>query len=208
MRYTWPKFKLCRREQFNLFWSSKYNLKKRRSVPGQHWSNMQRYSEYWKLLRNKQKLKRQYLLTEKQFRKIVKEKSSKFSKNKWVSHDLALFMFLEIRLDTLVYRSGLAQTIMQARQMVNHWHFLLNWRKHNIPSTVIKIWDKIELRWHLHTSPLYSQAWTDSKVQIPTWIKIDKKSFWFELIDLPSYSSWDTNKAGEVLKVIEFYARA
>ena len=57
MRYTGAKFRLCRREQVNLFGSQKYNIKKRRELPGQHGSWMQRNSEYGKLLRNKQIVK-------------------------------------------------------------------------------------------------------------------------------------------------------
>jgi ribosomal protein S4 len=66
---------------------------------------MQRSSEYGKLLRNKQTLKRLYLLSEKQFGKIVKEISAKHSKNNDVTHDTALFQFLERRMDTLVLRA-------------------------------------------------------------------------------------------------------
>jgi small subunit ribosomal protein S4 len=87
---------------------------------------MQRNSEYGKLLRNKQLLKRSYLLSEKQFAKIVKVTASQYAKNQNVSHDFALFQFLERRMDVIVLRSGLAQTIMQARQMVVHGHFTLN----------------------------------------------------------------------------------
>jgi len=87
---------------------------------------MKRNSEYGKLLRNKQVLKRSYLLSEKQFAKLVEKTSSKYSKNNKISHDLALYIMLEGRMDSIVYRSGLAKTIIQARQMVNHGHFLLN----------------------------------------------------------------------------------
>jgi small subunit ribosomal protein S4 len=68
---------------------------------------------------------------------------------------------LETRLDTVVYRSGLAQTIMQARQMVTHGHLLLNGKKHNIPSTFVKVGDEITVKKSLQSSPLYSQAWSD-----------------------------------------------
>ena len=74
---------------------------------------MKRHSEYGKLLRNKQILKRSYLLSEKQFRNLVQKQSSKYSKNNWVSHDLALYI-LESRIDSIIYRSGLAKTIIQA----------------------------------------------------------------------------------------------
>jgi len=66
---------------------------------------MQRSSEYGKLLRNKQTLKRMYLLSEKQFVRIVKDLSAKYSKNHNITHDTALFQFLERRLDSIVYRS-------------------------------------------------------------------------------------------------------
>jgi len=205
MKYTGPKMKLCRREQTNLFGSPKYNIKKRRTVPGQHGKSMQRYSEYGKLLRNKQVWKRSYLLTEKQFVRIVKKLSATYAKNKGMSHDVALFQFLEKRLDSVVYRSGLAKTIMQARQMVGHWHVLLNGKKHNIPSTFLQAWDVVQVKKTLHTSPLYVQARSD-KVRVPSWINVEKKTFSIELLDLPQVG--EVPAAGDLLKVIEFYARA
>lgn len=205
MKYTGPKMKLCRREQNNLFGSQKYNIKKRRSVPGQHGSSMQRYSEYGKLLRNKQMRKRTYLLTEKQFVRIIKDFSASYAKNNGISHDVALFQFLERRLDSIVYRSGMAKTIMQARQMINHGHILLNGVKHNIPSTFAKPGDKIQVKKALQTSPLYAQAWSDN-VKLPSWIKVAKKDFEIEVLDLPQVG--EVPAAGDLLKVIEFYARA
>lgn len=205
MRYTGPKFKLCRREQVDLFWSKKYDVKKNRNLPGQHGSNMQRYSEYGKLLRNKQLLKRTYGLSEKQFVRIVKEFAAKYSKNKQVTHDFALFQFLERRLDSIVYRAGFAKTIMQARQMVVHGHFLLNGKKHNIPSTFVDQGDKLSLKPALQNSPLYSQS-LDSKTKVPSWIKIDRNAYAVEIVNLPQM--WEVNVNADLLKVIEFYARA
>ena len=206
MKYTWPKFKLCRREQVDLFWAKKYNIKKNRSLPGQHWWNMQRYSEYGKLLRNKQLLKRLYFLSEKQFSKIVKDIAAKYSKNKSLAHDEALFQLLERRMDCVIYRAGMAKTIMQARQMANHSHFLLNGKKHNIPSTFLNVGDKINLKEKLKNSPLFSWAGGENKIKIPSWIKMNKNNYEIELLTLP--------KTGEIwipadlLKAIEFYARA
>jgi small subunit ribosomal protein S4 len=105
MKYTGPKFKLCRREQIDLFGAKKYSIKKRRALPGQHGASMQRSSEYGKLLRNKQVLKRTYFLSEKQFGKIVKDTAAKYSKNNNVTHDVALFQFLERRMDAMVLRA-------------------------------------------------------------------------------------------------------
>jgi len=206
MKYTWPKFKLCRREQVNLFGSAKYDVKKRRSLPGQHWSSMKRNSEYGKLLRNKQVLKRSYLLSEKQFATLVQKLSAKYAKNNEISHDAALYIFLESRMDSIVYRSGLAKTIMQARQMVGHGHFLLNWRKHNIPSTFIKAGDKITIKPKLKESPLYSSSLVNKAIKIPSWIKVDRNKYEIELLSLPKL--WELWVLADILKVIEFYARS
>jgi small subunit ribosomal protein S4 len=205
MRYTGPKFKLCRREQVDLFGSKKYDVKKNRNLPGQHGANMQRSSEYGKLLRNKQLLKRTYGLSERQFVRIVREISSQYSKNKQVTHDLALFQFLERRMDSVVYRAGFAKTIMQARQMVVHGHFLLDGGKHNIPSTFIAPGDKITLKKSLQNSPLYSQA-VDSKNKVPSWVKLDKNAHTVEMLTVPQMGEVHVNS--DLLKVIEFYARA
>ncbi len=206
MRYTWPKFKLCRREQVDLFWSKKYNVKKNKSLPGQHGANMQRSSEYGKLLRNKQVLKRMYMLSERQFVRLVKEISAKHSKNNGITHDTALFQFLERRMDSIVYRSWLAKTMMQARQMVNHGHFVLNGKKHNIPSSFVDIGDKVSLKDKLKNSALYSQNTTETKGKLPSWIKLDKNASAIEVLNTPQVG--ELGLPADLLKVIEFYARA
>jgi small subunit ribosomal protein S4 len=206
MKYTGPKFKLCRREQTDLFGSPKYNIKKNRNLPWQHWASMQRYSEYWKLLRNKQLLKRSYLLTEKQFSKIVKDTAAKYSKNNWIAHDVALFQFLERRFDSIVYRAWFAKTMMQARQMVNHAHFILNWTKHNIPSTFLKQWDKILLKEKLQKSWLYENNILNYKWKLPSRIKINKTELSIEVLNVPQH--WEIGTPADLIKVIEFYARA
>lgn len=205
MRYTGAKFRLCRREGVNLFGSQKYNLKKRKALPGQHGANMQRNSEYGKLLRNKQVVKRSYLLSEKQFATIVKKTAAKFAKNRGLSHDFALFQLLERRLDVIILRAGLANTIMQARQMVVHGHFLLNGRKHNVPSTFVEAGDKITVKEKLKNSPLYANA-ASSAAKIPSWIKVDRNAYAVEVLALPQKG--EVEPLGDLLKVIEFYARA
>lgn len=207
MKYTGPKFKLCRREQVDLFGSPKYNLKKNRNLPGQHGAAMQRMSEYGKLLRNKQVLKRTYLLSERQFGRIVKEISAKFSKNNDISRDEALYQFLERRMDSVLYRAGLAKTIIQARQMVNHSHLLLNGKKHNIPSTFLCVGDVITIKEKLQKSPLYSQMLAENnKVKLPSWVKVNKNAYSVEVLTMPK--TWEIGQTADLLKVIEFYARA
>lgn len=167
---------------------------------------MQRSSEYGKLLRNKQVVKRMYMLSEKQFVRLVKEIAGKYAKNNNLTHDTALLQFLERRMDSIIYRSGLAKTIMQARQMVNHGHFLLNGKKHNIPSSFVSIGDKITLKEKLKNSPLYSQNTADMKGNIPSWIKLDKASNTVEVLSDPQIG--ELGLPADLLKVIEFYARA
>jgi len=181
-------------------------VKKNRSLPGQHGANMQRSSEYGKLLRNKQVLKRMYMLSERQFVRLVKEIAGKYSKNNNITHDTALFQFLERRMDSIIYRSGLAKTIMQARQMVNHGHFLLNGKKHNIPSSFVSIGDKISIKDKLKDSTLYSQNAADFKGKIPSWVKLDKAANTVEILSDPQVG--ELGIPADLLKVIEFYARA
>lgn len=206
MRYTWPKFKLCRREGINLFWPAKYDVRKRRKLPWQHWDMMPRLSEYGKLLRNKQTLRRMYLLSEKKFKRLIKEQSFNYSKNKWIAHDKAVVMFLERRLDVIVLRAGLATTIMQSRQMVSHGHFLLNWHKHNIPSYIVDTWDIIEVKEKLKKSNLYSNTPISSgKYKLSSWLNVDKTALKIEVLDLPKPEEIDMPI--DVLKVVEYYAR-
>ncbi len=207
MKYIGPKFKLCRREGINLFGVPKYDIRKRRKLPWQHGATLPRLSEYGKLLRNKQVLKRMYLLSEKQFHRIVVEFAGKLSKNKWIDYDKAIVMLLESRLDSIVLRAGFAKTIMQARQIVNHGHFLLNWKKHNIPSYIVKPGDKIQLKEKYKTSPLYADIpLLSSTFKQPSWLKVDKEQMSIEVLDMPKPE--EVKLPVDILKVIEFYARA
>ena len=207
MRYTGPKFKLCRREGVNLFWPMKYDVRKRRKLPGQHGANAPRYSEYGKLLRNKQMLKRIYQLSEKQFKRLVTETAAKYAKNNNVGHDKAVFQFLERRLDTIVLRAGLAQTIMQARQMVVHGHITLNTKKHNIPSYAVKEGDIVEIKTRLKDSTLYQTSpLASGQTTLPSWVKVDKSKFRLEVVAFPNNE--EVSLPVDLLKVIEYYARA
>lgn len=207
MKYTWPKFKLCRREQANIFWPDKYDIRKRRTLPGQPAKSggLSRLSEYGKLLRNKQLLKRMYLLTEKQFAKIVTQTAQKHAKNNDVDHDKALLQFLESRVDAIVLRAGFANTIMQARQMVTHGHLLLNGHKHNIPSAYLKAGDVITVKDKLKTSALYSSIAAKKNMPSVSWLKVDVHNLSIEVLREPSIE--ELTVPVDLLKVVEFYAR-
>lgn len=95
---------------------------------------------------------------------------------------------------------------MQARQMVNHGHFLLNGKKHNIPSSLVSIGDKINLKDKLKDSALYSQNAAETKGKLPSWIKLDKAANVVEVLNDPQVG--ELGLPADLLKVIEFYARA
>ncbi len=205
MKYTWPKYKIVRREGINVFGNDKYDVKKRRTIPGQHGWNMPRLSEYGKLLRNKQVLKRTYFMAEKPFAKLVKLTSSRYAKNKGLQHDKVLLQFLERRLDAVIFRAWLAKTIVQARQMVTHGHLTLNGVKHNVPSYFVQANDKIAVRPKVASTALYEQAFSNANTDI-AWLKVNKADKTVEVVDLPDVNTLQTPV--DVLKVIEFYARA
>ena len=96
--------------------------------------------------------------------------------------------------------------MMQARQMVNHGHFLLNGKKHNIASSFVSIGDKISVKEKLKNSTLYSQNAADIKGKTPSWVKLDKASNAVEVLSDPQVG--ELGIPADLLKVIEFYARA
>lgn len=206
MKYNWPKFKLCRREWINLFWPIKYDVRKRRWIPWQHWENAQRLTDFWKMLRNKQVLKRMYFMNEKQFKKLVTKISLNYSKNKWINHDKVLMQFLERRIDNVMVKVWIASTIMQARQMIVHWHFLLNWKKHNVPSYFVNINDEIKLIDKYKKSNLY--LWIDiAKLNNKlNRLTVEWKEFSIKVKDMPNVEALECPV--DILKVIEYYARA
>ena len=95
---------------------------------------------------------------------------------------------------------------MQARQMVTHGHFLLNGKKHNVPSAFVVVGDKISIKDALKASPLYAQNTADIKGKLPSWIKVDASSHTIEVLSLPQFG--EIGMVADLLKVIEFYARA
>jgi len=141
-RYTGPACKLCRREGTKLFLkgarclTEKCAIERRAYAPGQHGQSTGRRrkaSEYAKQLREKQKVKRMYGLTERQFRNVFE----RVLREPGITGE-ALLIALESRLDNIVYRMGFAASRRQARQLVRHRHILVNGRTVDIPSYRIR----------------------------------------------------------------------
>jgi small subunit ribosomal protein S4 len=165
-RYTGPKDKLSRREGFDLFGKGA-KLTRIGVPPGVHGpKGTRRQSQYGKQLREKQKVKRMYGLSEKQFSKYVEKALN--TKGNTVNK---LFELLESRLDNTVYRLGFAATRPQARQMVGHRHILVNGKKVNIPSFSVKPKDTITLSGKSVSIPKVSDLVKDKEITLPEWLK-------------------------------------
>ena len=146
-RYTGPSCKLCRREGKKLFLkgdrclTDKCAVARRTTVPGQHGAGRKNVKEYGLQLREKQTARRYYGVQEKQFLnyyEIADNKEGVAGEN--------LLTLLELRLDNIVYRMGLASSRKEARQFVRHAHFTLNGKKVDIPSFTCQAGDVVEVR--------------------------------------------------------------
>ena len=178
-RYRGSVCRLCRRENMKLFlkgdrcYSDKCAFERRSYAPGQHGQSRRRKaSDYGIQLREKQKVKRMYGLSEKQFRLSF----SKADRQQGIT-GTNLLISLERRLDNTVYRIGFVNSRSQGRQLVKHDHFLVNGRKVNIPSYQIKIGDVIEVREKSRSIQAISDS-MDAVVRrgVPQWIEFEKEN--------------------------------
>lgn len=138
-RYTGPKWRVNRRENYSVYESTD-KWKKRAGHPGVHPQSRNRPTEYAVQFREKQKVKNMYGMLEKQFRRFF-ELASKSEGNT----GFKLLQLLELRLDNVVYRMKLANTRIQARQLVSHGHIEVNGSKVDIPSYIVKVGDIVSL---------------------------------------------------------------
>lgn len=139
-RYTGSSWKVSRRLGYSVSETGK-ELNRRPYAPGQHGQRRRKLSEYGLQLQEKQRVRFTYGVNEKQFRKTFNEAK------KMAGKQGANFLFLlESRLDNLVYRAGFARTRQQARQLVNHGHFLLDGKKATIPSIRVKPGQMISIK--------------------------------------------------------------
>ena len=177
-RYIDSRCRLCRRENLKLFlkgdrcYSDKCSFDRRGYPPGQHGQRRGRkISGYGIQLREKQKVKRMYGLSEKQFHLFFE----KADRKKGIT-GTNLLVFLERRLDNVVYRLGFVNSRAQGRQLVRHQHFSVNGKKVNIPSYLIKIGDVVEIREKSRKVKTIEDS-LDAVVRrgVPQWLELEKK---------------------------------
>lgn len=178
-RYKESVCRLCRREGLKLFlkgdrcYTEKCAQERRGYAPGEHGQMRRKYSDYGVQLREKQKLKRMYGLLEKQFKSYFE----KADRQKGIT-GTNLLLFLERRLDNMVFRMGFANSRNEARQLIRHNHFLVGSKPVNIPSYFVKIGDEIEVREKSRKVEKILEALeTVARRGVPSWLEIDKDNF-------------------------------
>lgn len=196
-RYTGPKWKISRRENASVFGDEDW--KRRPTLPGQHPTSSRRPSNYSIQLREKQKVKRMYGLMEKQFRNLYRAATEAVGNT-----GTRLLQLLELRLDNVIFKLGLAKTRDQARQFVNHGHVKVNGKKLDIPSYTLKAGDSLEVDTHLQKADWFKLIIEEVKNRkSPEWL--NKAKFGGEVKGLPTREMIDPAIKEQL--IVEFYSK-
>ena len=206
-RYLGPSCRLCRREGLQLYlkgdrcYTDKCAIERRHYPPGQHGQRRAKLSDYGLQLREKQKVKRIYGVMEKQFRGYFE----KAERQKGVT-GTNLLIFLERRLDNIVYRLGFANSRAQARQLVRHNHVLINGRKVNLPSYLVKMGDTVQVTEKGRSLPLIQDALEAvARRGCPPWLEFNKEEAQGLVIMFPSRE--DITMPVQEHLIVELYSK-
>jgi small subunit ribosomal protein S4 len=175
-------------------------MQRRNSVPGATASSRPgKLSEFGKQLREKQKAKRIYGVSEKQFRRYFQSavRSKGITGNR-------LLQLMELRIDNVLYRAGFALTRPQARQFVSHRQFLVNGRRVDVPSIQVRPGDVLSVRDRFEDNPVFSDI-TDRSKFIPKWMQVDLQKKTITITRLPDSDELEASIA--VHLIVEFYSR-
>lgn len=205
-RYTGPVCKICRREGVKLFtrgekcFTEKCEVEKRNYPPGVHVETRGgKQTEYGIRLREKQKVKRMYGLTENQFKRffVMAEKAKGITGTN-------LLVLLERRLDNMVFRMGFAVSRKEARQVVAHSHVAVNGKTVNIPSYLVKEGDAIMVR-HKALPSVVNALESVVRRGLPSWLELDKDEMTGKVKLLPSRE--DITVPIKEQLIVEYYSR-
>jgi len=211
-RYTGPVCKLCRREGEKLFlkgercFSPKCPFERDRGYPpGDHGRLAQfrrrRTSDYSRQLREKQKARRIYGVLERQFRRYFREAERRMGLT-----GENLLTLLESRLDNVIYRLGFADSRAQARQLVGHGHFVVNGRRTDIPSYIVRPQDMITVREGSRKRTYFKErAERLDEGAVPNWLSLDPKTMTARVLKVPARDDIDTTLNEQV--IVEYYSR-
>lgn len=208
-RYTDPVCRQCRRIGEKLFlkgercYTPRCAIERRRRAPGEGTNQRRRRSSDWALQqKEKQKARFSYGILERQFRKYFEMARIRPG----VTGD-NLIQYLERRLDNTIYRLSFADSRRQARQLVNHGHFLVNGSRMDIPSYLVKQDDVITWKHIGDSVPEYIQGITDGipKRPIPEWLTLDVGNLTGQVTTLPDVAS--SSSGIDVRLIVEFYSK-
>jgi small subunit ribosomal protein S4 len=206
-RYTDAVCRICRREGLKLFlkgtrcYTRKCSFERRSTPPGMNPTRRRKVSEFGLQLREKQKLRKTYSVLERQFRNYFE----KAEKRRGMTGENLLRM-LEMRLDNVVYRMGLARSRPEARQLVSHGHFTVNGRPANIPSYPTKVGDRIDVRESRRSREYFTTAGdTMRSTQVPEWLSVDPVRLSGTILTEPTREQMPLEFNEQL--VVEYYSR-
>ena len=206
-RYTGAVCRLCRREGQKLFlkgdrcYSGKCAFERRPFAPGQHGQGRKKLSEYGLQHREKQKGRRFYGVLEGQFRKYFEMASNQ----KGMAGE-NLLRILESRLDNVVYRAGFAMSRPEARQLVRHNHFMVNGKKANIPSILLKDGDVLTLKDKSRQRDKFKFVLEATGARpTPDWLSVDQANVQCTISRLPNREDVDLDVAEHL--IVELYSK-
>lgn len=205
------KCKICRRAGEKLFlkgercFSPKCALIKKPYPPGPAKKRRSRgFSEYGKQLKEKQKLKNWYGIRERQFKKYVKEALKERKKGE--NAELIFIKKIEKRADNVIFKAGIAPSRVMARQLVSHGHFLVNDKKINIPSYLVKKGDAIRISPLKLNKKVFQNIKNNlKKSNPPAWIQLNKETGETKIIGEPTIQ--DAALPADISIALEFYSR-
>jgi small subunit ribosomal protein S4 len=199
VKFNGPKVKYSRKLGVALTDKAQRAMEKRNYPPGQHgMRRRRRQSNYGRQLLEKQRLRFQYNVSERQLRNYFARAASM----KGIAGENLVAM-LETRLDAFILRSGFAGSIFAARQVVNHGHIQVNGRRVSVPSCRLKAGDVVEVRERSRKLRLFNERRSGSA--IPSYISVDESGYKAHLTSVPRRD--EVPIVCEVPLVVEFYSR-
>jgi small subunit ribosomal protein S4 len=206
-RYKGPVSRLCRREGMKLYlkgskcYTKKCPFERRPTPPGQHGVRRRKMSGFGVQLREKQKVRRVYMVNERPFKRyfeIAESRPGVTGEN--------LLRLLETRLDNVVYRMGFAASRAQARQLVNHGHFAVNGQATDIPSYRVREGDRVEVRQGSRKTEYFKTVKDALQgAQKPDWVNVDAEKLAGNVVSLPRRDQMPLELNEQL--VVEYYSR-
>ena len=197
-RYTGPQWKISRRLGFSILENGK-ELNRRAYAPGQHGQKRKKQTEYGLQLAEKQKVRHMYGVNEKQFHNTFNQAGKMEG-----IHGYNFLCLLERRLDNVVYRLGFASTRRQARQLVNHGHFLVNGKKVDIPSFKVSVNDVISVCEKSRGTEKF-KTFVENPKTLPKWLEANVENYEGKVVAEPAREDIDV-PINETL-IVELYSK-